>query len=178
MNNSRGARADRDPTAPAVSRRRLELRADCGRCAALCCAGPAFSKSAEFAIDKPAGQPCPHLTAGFRGCAAFDCLGAGQQVVQVTFGGSDWRTEPAVGLSMFEVFAVMRRLYQLLWHLNEALALRPADQLASEVDEAYSATERLAGCRPEELVALDVEAHHGQVNEVLLRVSEHVRERA
>jgi uncharacterized protein YjbI with pentapeptide repeats len=174
-----------------VITRRKELRADCGRCAALCCVGPAFSASAEFAIDKPAGQPCPHLTPGFRcsihdrlrpsgfaGCAAFDCLGAGQQVVQVTFGGRDWRAEPEIGPEMFETFAVMRRLHQLLWHLNEALALRPAGQLARAVDEAYSATERLTGCRPDELVALDLEAHHGQVNEVLLRVSEHVRERA
>jgi hypothetical protein len=174
-----------------VITRRQELSADCGRCAALCCVGPAFSKSAEFAIDKPAGRPCPHLLAdfrcsihdtlrpsGFAGCAAFDCLGAGQQVVQVTFGGRDWRTEPEIGSSMLEAFGVMRRLYQLLWHLNEALALRPAGRLARAVDEAYSATERLAGCRPDELVALDAEAHHRQVNEVLLRVSEHVRERA
>jgi len=36
----------------------------------------------------------------------------------------------------------------------------------------------LTGCRPAELVALDVEAHHRQVNEVLLSVSEHLRERA
>jgi len=174
-----------------VIRRRQELRADCAQCAALCCVAPAFAASAEFAIDKPAGQPCPHLTAGFRcsiharlrpsgfaGCAAFDCLGAGQQVVQVTFGGRDWRAEPEIGQQMFEAFVVMRRLHQLLWHLNEALALRPAGQLARAVDGAYSATERLTGCRPEELVALDVEARHRQVNEVLRRVSEHVRERA
>jgi uncharacterized protein YjbI with pentapeptide repeats len=174
-----------------VIKHRQELRADCLRCAALCCVGPAFSASAEFAIDKPGGQPCPHLTTGFRcsihdslrpsgfaGCAAFDCLGAGQQVVQVTFGGRDWRAEPEIGPQMFEAFSVMRRLHQLLWHLNEALALRPAGQLARAVDDAYSATERMTGCRPDELVALDVEAHHGQVNEVLLRVSEHVRERA
>jgi uncharacterized protein YjbI with pentapeptide repeats len=191
MNDSHCAPVGRETAASAVSRRRQELRADCGRCAALCCAGPAFSKSAEFAIDKPAGQPCPHLTAGFQcsihdrlrpsgfaGCAAFDCLGAGQQVVQVTFGGRDWRAEPQLGPGMFEAFAVMRRLHQLLWHLNEALALRPAGQLAREVDEAFSATERLTRCRPEELVALDVEAHHRQVNEVLFRVSEHLRERA
>jgi hypothetical protein len=191
MNDSRRARAGRDSAAPAVIRRRQELRADCERCAALCCVAPAFSKSAEFAIDKAAGQACPHLSAGFRcsihdrlrpsgfaGCAAFDCLGAGQQVVQVTFGGRDWRAEPEIGPRMFEAFAVMRRLHQLLWYLNEAIALRPAGQLARAVDDAYSATERMTGCRPEELVALNVEAHHRQVNEVLVRVSEHVRERA
>ena len=39
----------------------LPLTADCARCAALCCVAPTFAVSADFAIDKPAGQPCPHL---------------------------------------------------------------------------------------------------------------------
>jgi hypothetical protein len=56
---------------------------------------PAFSASADFAIDKKAGQPCPNLQAdfrcgvhsqlrqrGFTGCAVFDCFGAGQYVSQ------------------------------------------------------------------------------------------------
>ena len=74
---------------------RADLRADCGRCAGLCCVAPAFVASADFAIDKPAGRPCPKLSSdfscsihdslrehGFPGCAVFDCFGAGQQVVQ------------------------------------------------------------------------------------------------
>jgi len=191
MNDRPGAEPSHLPAAAAVRRRRLELRADCERCAALCCVGAAFSASADFAIDKAAGQPCPHLggdfrcsihdrlrPAGFGGCAAFDCLGAGQKVVQVTFGGRDWRAEPAIGAPMFAVFAVMRQLYQLLWFLNEALALRPAEPLLRELDEELTATDRLTGCGPDELAALDVDAHRQRVNAVLLRVSEHVRERA
>src|SRR5579859_3353107 len=178
-------------TAPAVLRRRRELRADCERCAALCCVGPAFSASAEFAIDKQAGQPCPHLSAGFRcsihdrlrpagfgGCAAFDCLGAGQKVVQVTFAGRDWRAEPGAAPRVFAAFAVMRRLHELLWHLNEAIALRPAGALARALEEIYAATERLTNCGPDELVALNVDAHHRTVSEVLRKTSAHVRERA
>ena len=70
------------------------------RCFGLCCVAPAFAASADFAIDKPAGAPCPNLRAdyrcgihtqlrprGFPGCTVFDCFGAGQQVAQVTFGG-------------------------------------------------------------------------------------------
>ena len=191
MNEGPGARPSREPTAPGVLRRREELRADCERCAALCCVGSAFSASAEFAIDKPAGQPCPNLSADFRcsihdrlrpsgfgGCAAFDCLGAGQRVVQVTFGGRDWRAEPGLAPSMFGAFALMRQLHELLWHLNEALALRPAGQLARELDEAFAATDRLTYCDLRELALLDVDAHHRQVNELLLRVSKHVRERS
>jgi uncharacterized protein YjbI with pentapeptide repeats len=115
------------------------LRADCERCFGLCCVAPAFSASADFAIDKPAGHPCPHLQAdfrcgihtglrerGFRGCAVYDCFGAGQQVSQVTFGGRDWRQDPLAATQMYAVFPVMRQLHELLWHLAAALALPPA----------------------------------------------------
>jgi hypothetical protein len=175
----------------APDRRREELRADCARCVALCCVAPAFTASADFAITKPAGRPCPNLNAGFRcgihdrlrpagfsGCAAFDCYGAGQKVAQHTFAGRDWRSEPGLAAPMFAAFAVMRQLHELAWHVNEALALNPADPLPGELDRAFSATERLTHCGPDELVALDVDAHRREVNAVLLRVSEHVRERA
>ncbi|HEY3438708.1 MAG TPA: pentapeptide repeat-containing protein, partial [Actinotalea sp.] len=36
-----------------------ELVADCSRCAGLCCVVPAFVRSADFAITKPAQTPCP-----------------------------------------------------------------------------------------------------------------------
>ena len=191
LDDDPGAPRDRDAAGPAVRRRRLELRADCERCAALCCVAPAFSASADFAIDKAAGQPCPNLRADFRcsihdrlrpggfgGCAAFDCFGAGQQVVRGTFGGRDWRSEPGLATPMFAVFAVMRQLHELAWYVNEALALNPADPLPDELDRAFSATERLTRCGPDELIALDVDAHRREVNAVLVRVSEHVRERA
>ena len=191
MNDRPSAPQDRDKAAPAASRRRLELRADCERCAALCCVAPAFSASADFAIDKAAGQPCPNLSADFRcsihdrlrpsgfgGCATFDCLGAGQQVVRGTFGGRDWRSEPGLAAPMFAVFAVMRQLHELAWYVNEALALNTAEPLPGELDRAFSATERLTLRGPDELIALDVDAHRREVNALLLRASEHVRRRA
>jgi len=191
MNDHPSAPQDRDAPAPAASRRRLELRADCERCAALCCVAPAFSASADFAIDKAAGRPCPNLRpdfrcsihdrlrpSGFGGCAAFDCLGAGQQVVRGTFGGRDWRSEPGLAAPMFAAFAVMRPLHELAWYVNEALALNPAEPLCSALDRAFSATERLTHRGPDELIAIDVDAHRREVNALLLRVSQHVRERA
>ena len=97
-----------EPVVPGPGGRRLDLRADCGRCFGLCCVAPAFSASADFAIDKAAGRPCPNLrpdfrcgihdrlsgSEGFPGCTAYDCFGAGQKVAQVTFGGQDWRRTP------------------------------------------------------------------------------------
>jgi uncharacterized protein YjbI with pentapeptide repeats len=190
MNDGPHTAPDPQATASPVDRRRLELRADCTRCFALCCVAPAFSASADFAIDKAAGQPCPNLRTDFRcsihdllrprgfgGCAAFDCLGAGQKVAQVTFGGRDWRADPTLAAPMFAAFAVMRQLHELLWHLNEALALSSAGPFHEEIDEAFAATERLTNSGLDELVKLDVKTHRQRVNALLRRVSDHVRER-
>ena len=173
---------------PEVARRRGELRADCASCAALCCVVPAFAASADFAITKPAGQPCPSLTGGFRcsihdrlrpagfgGCAAFDCFGAGQATVQGTFGGRDWRSEPDLAGPMFAAFPILRQLHELLFYLNEALALAPPEPLPAQLDELVAATSRLAASGPAELAALDLAAHRGHVNAALLTVSEQVR---
>jgi len=170
---------------------RRALRADCGRCFGLCCVGPAFSASADFAIDKPAGHPCPHLQAdfrcgihndlrpqGFRGCAAYDCFGAGQQVSQVTFEGRDWRQDPRTARQMFEVFPVMRQLHELLWYLTAALALPPARAVHDQLHLALKATEAMT-CRPAgALLELDTEGHRGQVNALLVRASELARAQA
>jgi uncharacterized protein YjbI with pentapeptide repeats len=160
------------------------LRADCGRCFGLCCVAPAFSASADFAIDKPAGRPCPNLRPdfgcgihaglrrrGFRGCAVYDCLGAGQRVAQVTFGGRDWRRAPATASMMFEVFAVMRPLHELLWYLSEALASVATRPLHEDLTRAIEATDRLAGGRAEDLLELDLAAHRADVNALLTRAS-------
>jgi uncharacterized protein YjbI with pentapeptide repeats len=162
--------------------RRTDLRADCERCFGLCCVAPAFSASADFAIDKRAGQPCPNLgpdfrcgihgtlrQRGFAGCAAFDCLGAGQKVARVTFGGRDWRRAPDTAPRMFAAFAVMRQLHELLWYLTEALAL--ARPLHGELSAALDATERLTRLDAEALLALDVRAHGRDVDGLLTRAS-------
>jgi uncharacterized protein YjbI with pentapeptide repeats len=169
-------------------RGRLSLRADCERCFGLCCVAPAFAASADFAIDKDAGRPCPHLRSDFRcgihdhlrqrgfpGCAGYDCFGAGQKVAQVTFGGQDWRRSPRTARRMFEVFTIMRQLHELLWYLTEALTLRPAHPLHGALAAALDETERLTRRDPDAVMALDVTAHRRDANALLLRASELVR---
>jgi uncharacterized protein YjbI with pentapeptide repeats len=154
----------------------------------LCCVAPAFAASADFAIDKAAGQPCPNLRPDFRcgihtslrergfpGCAVYDCFGAGQQVAQVTFGGQDWRSAPQTAPRMFDVFAVMRQLHELLWYLTEALTRPPARPLYGQLRVALDETERLTGSGPEALLELDVAAHRRGVNALLRQASELVR---
>jgi uncharacterized protein YjbI with pentapeptide repeats len=166
----------------------LSLHADCTSCFALCCVVPAFSASADFAINKPAGQACPNLQPdfrcgihtslrqeGFRGCTVYDCFGAGQQVCQVTFGGQDWRSAPRTASQMFEVFPVMRDLHELLWYLREAVMLPAAQGLHGELSRALGATERLTGLSPAQLLELDLAAHRHGVNDLLLAASELAR---
>jgi uncharacterized protein YjbI with pentapeptide repeats len=149
---------------------------------------PAFATSADLAIDKDAGQPCPNLQTDFRcgihrelrqrgfpGCTAYDCFGAGQRVTQETFAGRDWRQGPQVAAQMFDVFTALRHLHELLWHLTEALTLPPARPLHTELRRAFDATERLADGCSDELSGTDVTAHRRDVAAVLARASELVR---
>lgn len=165
-----------------------DLRADCARCLGLCCVAPTFAVSADFAINKKAGKPCPNLQVdfrcgihtqlrqkGFRGCAVYDCFGAGQKVSQVTFGGKDWRQASHTAAQMFRVFSVMRSLHELLWYLTEALTLLAAAPLYDEIQHALAETERLTHGNADELAQLDMAAHGREVNRLLLRASELAR---
>lgn len=165
-----------------------DLRADCTQCAGLCCVALTLTASTDFAIDKPAGEPCPNLRSDFRcgiharlrdggfpGCTVYDCFGAGQKVTQVTFGGRDWRQAGDSGAQMVGAFAVVRPLHELLWYLTEALEL--AGPLHGELGRALDDTERLTRGSPASLAELDVAAHRSRVDDLLLRTSEFVRAR-
>ncbi|MFG3288376.1 pentapeptide repeat-containing protein [Streptomyces sp. NPDC048179] len=168
---------------------RARLRGDCARCFGLCCVALPFTASADFAVSKPAGQPCRNLGGdhrcgihtelrqrGFNGCTVYDCFGAGQQVSQVTFGGRDWRTGSGEDARrMFDVFPVVRQLHELLWYLTEALALPAARPVHAELRTLLETTEELTRRTPGELVALDMAAHRQTVNVLLLRTSELAR---
>lgn len=167
---------------------RRSLQADCQSCFALCCVAPAFSASADFAIDKPAGQACPNLQPdfrcgihtqlrqqGFAGCTVYDCFGAGQKVSQVTFGGQDWRRTPETAQQMFAVFRVVRDLHELLWYMSEALTLPAARPLHADLSVAQGETERLTHDSPQALLQLDLAAHRQRVSDLLLAASELVR---
>jgi hypothetical protein len=161
-----------------------QLQADCARCFGLCCVALPFARSADFAVDKPAGTPCTNLQEdfrcgihgalrerGFAGCTVFDCLGAGQKVSQVTFGGRDWRDDAGTARRMFAVFPVVRQLHELLAYLAEAMDRRPAEELTA----AYERVDALTRGTAEELAACDVGAVRAEVSALLLRVSERVR---
>lgn len=177
-----------DPYPQSAEAERSELRGDCERCFGLCCAALPYAASADFAADKDAGQPCPNLQAdfrcgvhrslreiGFRGCTVYDCFGAGQKVSRLTFGGISWREAPESAKPMFDVFPLMRQLHELLWYLTEALTYPPARPIRTELKAALEETERLTLLDADAILKLDVSAHRDNVNKLLLRTSELVR---
>lgn len=162
-------------------------RADCTRCVGLCCVASPFSKSADFAIDKPAGTPCRHLgpdhrcgiharlpEAGFPGCVSFDCYGAGQRLVQLRADGADWRADPGTAPEIFDAFYRLLGICELGWHVHAAMC-RPelpaehraplaAAQAAIEAAERTPAPAAALRRSVSELlsaVSADVRAHHG-----------------
>lgn len=123
---------DTAPAGPALRDARAHLVADCGRCRALCCVGPAFTRSADFPIAKPAGTPCPNLRAdhrcsvhdtlldrGFRGCVGYDCFGAGQHLSAT---GAAGRADGAADDVAHAALPAVRLLRELEWYLVEVLA--------------------------------------------------------
>lgn len=123
------------------------LQTDCSQCAALCCIALAFDKGRDFAFDKNPGQPCPNLSRhsctiheklneeGFSGCVKYDCLGAGNRVVQEVFNGRSWQDDPQLTRPMIEAFAGMREVHKRIDLLRAAETLplsRQDDQTRRE----------------------------------------------
>jgi len=168
--------------------RRADLRADCGRCVGLCCVALPFARSTDFAFDKAAGMPCPHLTrddrceiharlrgGGFPGCEVFDCFGAGQRVVQVTFGGRSWRDGPEIARGMFDAFGTLRAVHEMRWYLADAADRDLPDELTREVAEAAERLATVSNAGAEELARFDVNGVRAEVGALLDRVSARVR---
>ncbi len=168
-----------------TTRTPLSLTADCQNCFALCCTALPFFRSADFAIDKPAGQPCPNLAAdyrcrihrdlkatGFDGCVSFDCFGAGQHVSQGTFGGISWREAEAE--AMFAAFDVMRQLHELLWYLADVRRRIPHDR---HVIELQAEIEGLSHSSATTLMHVNVTTLHAAADAVLTSCSAQLRSR-
>lgn len=169
-------------------RERADLRADCARCFALCCVGPAFTKSSDFAIDKPAGTPCPKLGTdhrctihdrlreeGFAGCTAYDCFGAGQRLAQETFGGRDWREHHEVAAPILAALPVVRGLHEVLWYLLDAVQRPEAAMLRADLEAVAADTERAASAGSDVIASVDLDRLRGRAAPLLREASRLVR---
>jgi hypothetical protein len=148
----------------------------------LCCVALTFSKSADFAIDKAAGEPCPNLaddfrcgihsklrSTGFQGCTVYDCFGAGQKISRQA--GSSWREQP--GQKLFEALPIMRQLHELLWYLAEALELPQTKTIHPDLRATRERIEELT--QEPDVTTVDLPGERAKVNELLLRTSALVR---
>ncbi|MBP1302655.1 pentapeptide repeat-containing protein [Curtobacterium sp. ODYSSEY 48 V2] len=164
---------------------RADLRADCGSCAALCCAAFGFTRSADFPVDKAPGDPCRNLAddfsctvheslrpRGYRGCTVFDCAGAGQRVTGQLYGGVDRHQRQDVRVEMFAVFRVVRQLHDLLWYLAEGAVRRLQPEASAALVERI---EDAIGQGPTVVLGLDLVGLHEEVRAVLVEVSAEVR---
>ena len=161
-----------------------DLLADCSACVGLCCVALGLTRSADFAIDKAPDQPCPNLQAdhrcavhpvlaetGFGGCVAYDCLGAGQKVVQVVFAGDT--TTPRHELTA--AFRSVGPLHELLWYLRDARRRPETCELHGALGAAHDEVDRLTRLDPAGLRAVDVQHQREAVRPLLAAASELVR---
>ncbi len=102
----------------------------------------AFDEGEMFGHDKAAGTPCRNLDGfscqihahlsdkGYRGCVAFECLGAGPRVTALF--STDWRVEPKLTASMMDAFRQMRAIQELRQMLKAAAALPLPEAIETE----------------------------------------------
>lgn len=168
---------------------RHSLQADCQSCFGLCCTALNIVASSDFAINKPAGTPCPNLQdnyschihsqlreTGFKGCTVFDCLGAGQQVSQVTFHGQDWRQSREHADKMFRVFPIMEQLYEMIAYVAEALSYQVDNMLYEQLIAQLKHLQQTTAQDADTLLALDMVAIRMPINALLLQTSEQIRQ--
>ncbi|WP_042479320.1 pentapeptide repeat-containing protein [Bacillus ndiopicus] len=167
---------------------RENLKADCSKCFGLCCTALNIVASSDFAINKPAGTPCPNLQkdfrckihknlrdTGFKGCTVFDCLGAGQKISQDTFNGQSWREHPEIAEKMFRAFPVMEQLYEMIAFIAESLTYNISDSLRNQLNEQLRKLQNLTDINADKLLSLDIMSCRLPVNELLLETSEYIR---
>lgn len=179
------------PIEPAQAREiRKGLKADCSQCFGLCCTALNLIASSDFAINKPAGVPCPNLQkdfhcrihselreTGFKGCTVFDCLGAGQKVAQSTFGGQSWRKEPENAEKMFQTFPVMEQLFEMIAFVAEALSYETTPLLQQELTKQLDLLQRLTYLHADDLLNIDLNSYRVPVNELLIKTGSEIRSR-
>lgn len=160
----------------------MDLVADCGACAALCCELLAFDAGEAFGFDKPAGVRCLHVLpsnrcaihaclagAGFAGCAAYDCRGAGPRATRL------FAREVLDDRQRERVFAVLRELHDLLWLLDRAVGRCRPGELRRAIADEIAVIDAAARGSAESLLSVDVSARRVRARELLAPLRDGVR---
>lgn len=167
------------------------LKIDCKNCFGFCCVALYFSKCDGFPNDKEAGVACENLNKdftcsvysslrdkGLKGCATYDCFGAGQKVAQVIFEGKDWIESKKLSKDMFEAFLVIRSLHEMMWYLIGAMANKSTNSIYDEIKNMIDETNILTNLSYEKLMEVNIDGHRNKVNELLKKSSNLIHEDA
>lgn len=166
------------------------MKIDCEKCFGFCCVALYFSKADGFPQDKEGGKPCSNLDnkfkckihnklseKGLNGCIIYDCLGAGQKVAQDTYEGINWIDNVSKREEMFDVFVIMKQLYEMLWYLREAKNINEDGKIKEDIIGLIQDTLELTNLKPQEILNIDLVSHRMKVNLLLKKTSEFVRKK-
>ncbi|HEX3078423.1 MAG TPA: pentapeptide repeat-containing protein [Lachnospiraceae bacterium] len=166
------------------------LKPKCEECFGLCCVALYFSEYDGFPTTKDAGTPCPNLqddfrckvhdkltSLGLKGCIGYECLGAGQQISQVTFEGRSWKQYPELAAPMYEAFLIMRQLHEICWYLTEALSFPLDSALYDDIIKALKQTEDITILNAQKLKEYNITELHSRIKTLLGRASNYERNR-
>ncbi len=163
---------------------RTDFVSDCSKCFGLCCSALFFAKEDGFPHNKIAGVNCMNLGKdyrckvhedlvglGYRGCIAYDCLGAGQKTADVVFHGVGWNEKPETKEELFSVFLVVRQLHEWMWYLMEAREFSNIDSIQLQLEEVLEEIWQSTKVSSKDLLELDLDVYWNRVNEILVKAS-------
>jgi len=112
---------------------------------------------------------------GWRGCAVFECFGAGQQLTQHIFGGVTWRDNPAMATAMFGAFENMRLIQEIRYYLRVLVEHPLPRKLREQVTALDATAESLAEASADTMASEPVVSLRTQAGRLLDRASQHLR---
>lgn len=156
------------------------FKANCAKCAGLCCVALYCAKKDGFPKDKEAGIPCMYLQDNFtceihtdlenkqmKGCIGYDCFGAGQHVTQSIYSGKTWKETSMQAQEMFAVFSVVCQLYQIRFYLVETLSMLKKNILCEKIEELVDSNIAVCENDPQTILSFPLEGYRDAVNTII-----------
>ena len=94
---------------------------------------------------------------GMEGCAFYTCFGAGQNVSQRLFPGTDWRNRPEIAQDISSAFYKLKELFELIWVLKVTGSICPNGPERESIERQINALETYATLDLEAIQSLDVD---------------------
>ncbi len=157
---------------------------DCSKCCGLCCVALYFSKIDGFPDNKNAGIPCNHLQhdykckihstlskRGLKGCMAYDCFGAGQQITSHLAEPPNWKVLSSKETkTIFDSFSNIMQVHQVLWYLTVASTLGLEKSKKEQISLLLNQGKELTSQSLEILQNMDIKSFREKSSLVLRKI--------